>query len=230
MKNIFRICAVVTICFITAFVSEAADLKNWRQNGTSFNLEFTVYPIDVNSDIVCGMPRREEEIISLSNESGRLNLNLRHIVGKEEVLVNRDGFEIIEERGGTLKSSKDWVLSLTYKSKRSTDGITYTLFSGTATRNGKVEPCTLEIAVNSNDPNREVFNFDDDVKATEYPDSYIIRIGNRKWGSMDMCGLFSPEIPRVKKIQNALFQYLNGNNRKSTTGKSKSTKKPPLKK
>ncbi|MCM1139162.1 MAG: hypothetical protein NC453_11390 [Muribaculum sp.] len=230
MKNILRICAVMTICFIAALTSEAADLKNWRQNGTSFNLEFTVYPIDVDSGYVLASPRREEKIISLSNESGRLNLNLRHIVGKEEVLVNRDGFEIIEERGGTLKSSTDWILSLTYKSKRSSDGITYTLFSGTATRNGKVEPCTLEIAVNSNDPNREVFNFDDDAKATEYPDSYIIRIGNRKWGSEDICGLFSSEIPRVKKIQNALLQYLNGNNRKRTTGNSKSTKKPPLKK
>lgn len=226
MKMLFKILLFAVGVILCSVEVYSADVSHWKTNGSVFYMEFEATPICVNSDTVVGIPRGECREISINNRNGMLSLTYSRISGMKERLV--DDF-FVEQYGGQIVESKTWTLSLTLKNtkKRGTE-LTY-IFTGTAHRNGKSEPCTFNITVNSGNPNEEVIDLFDSNTASVYYDRYEIRIGSLKWSSNDPTNLFSEVVPEAKKVQENLLDYLLKKSDKGTNRKS-SSNKPPLKK
>lgn len=226
MKMLFKILLLVVGIILCSVELYSADVSHWETNGSVFYMEFEATPICVNGDTVVGIPRGECREISINNRHGKLSLTYSRISGMKERLV--DDF-FVEQYGGQVVESKTWTLSLTLKNtkKRGTE-LTY-IFTGTAHRNGKSEPCTFNITVNGGNPNEEVFDLFGSNTASVYYDRYEIRIGSLKWTSNDPTNLFSEVVPEAKKVQDSLLSFLLGKSNNGTNQKF-SSNKPPLKK
>lgn len=226
MKTLFKWLFIAIGIILGSFDLYSADVNRWSTNGSVFNMEFVATPICVRGDTVVGIPRGECREIAINNRNGKLSLTYSRISGMKERLVD-DLF--VEQYGGQVVESKTWTLSLTLKdTKIRGDEKTY-LFSGTASRNGKSEPCTFNVTVNNGNPNEEVMDIFGYNDASVYYDRYEIRIGGLKWSSNDPTNLFSEAVPEAKKVQNTLLSFLLGKSNKGTNRKS-SSNKPPLKK
>lgn len=226
MKILFKILFLVVGIILCSVELYSADVSHWKTNGSVFYMEFEATPICVNGDTVVGIPRGECREISINNRNGKLSLTYSRISGMKERLV--DDF-FVEQYGGQVVEGKTWSLSLTLKNtKKKGTEFTY-IFTGTAHRNGKSEPCTFNITVNSGNPNEEVIDLFGSNTASVYYDRYEIRIGSLKWSSNDPTNLFSEVVPEAKKVQDSLLSFLLGKSNNGTNHKS-SSNKPPLKK
>lgn len=226
MKTLFKWLFIAAGVILGCNELYSADVKHWHTNGSVFNMEFVATPICVNGDTVVGIQRGECREISINNRNGKLSLTYSRISGMKERLV--DDF-FVEQYGGQIVESKTWTLSLTLKNTKTRGTELTHIFTGTAHRNGKSEPCTFNITVNSGNPNEEVIDLFDSNTASVYYDRYEIRIGSLKWSSNDPTNLFSEVVPEAKKVQNTLLSFLLGKSNKGTNRKS-SSNKPPLKK
>ena len=226
MKTLFKWLFIAIGIILGSSNLYSADVNRWSTNGSVFNMEFVATPICVRGDTVVGIPRGESREIAINNRNGKLTLTYSRISGMKERLVD-DLF--VEQYGGQVVESKTWTLSLTLKDTRIKGAEKTYLFSGTANRNGKSEPCTFNVTVNNGNPNEEVMDIFGYNDASVYYDRYEIRIGGLKWSSNDPTNLFSEAVPEAKKAQNTLLNFLLGKSNNGTNRKS-SSNKPPLKK
>lgn len=226
MKTLFKWLFIAIGIILGSSNLYSADVNHWSTNGSVFNMEFVATPICVRGDTVVGIPRGESREIAINNRNGKLTLTYSRISGMKERLVD-DLF--VEQYGGQVVESKTWTLSLTLKDTRIKGAEKTYLFSGTANRNGKAEPCTFNVTVNNGNPNEEVMDIFGYNDASVYYDRYEIRIGGLKWSSNDPTNLFSEAVPEAKKAQNTLLNFLLGKSNNGTNRKS-SSNKPPLKK
>lgn len=226
MKTLFKWLFIAIGITLGSSDLYSADVNRWSTNGSVFNMEFVATPICVRGDTVVGIPRGESREIAINNRNGKLSLTYSRISGMKERLVD-DLF--VEQYGGQVVESKTWTLSLTLKDTRIKGAEKTYLFSGTANRNGKSEPCIFNVTVNNGNPNEEVMDIFGYNDASVYYDRYEIRIGGLKWSSNDPTNLFSEAVPEAKKVQNTLLNFLLGKSNNGTNRKS-SSNKPPLKK
>lgn len=226
MKTLFKWLFIAIGITLGSSDLYSADVNRWSTNGSVFNMEFVATPICVRGDTVVGIPRGESREIAINNRNGKLSLTYSRISGMKERLVD-DLF--VEQYGGQVVESKTWTLSLSLKDTKIRGTEKTYLFTGTANRNGKSEPCTFNITVNNGNPNEEVMDIFGYNDASVYYDRYEIRIGGLKWSSNDPTNLFSEAVPEAKKVQNTLLSFLLGKSNKGTNRKS-SSNKPPLKK
>lgn len=226
MKTLFKWLFIAIGITLGSSDLYSADLNRWSTNGSVFNMEFVATPICVRGDTVVGIPRGESREIAINNRNGKLSLTYSRISGMKERTVD-DLF--VEQYGGQVVESKTWTLSLALKDTKIRGYEKTYLFSGTASRNGKSEPCTFNVTVNNGNPNEEVMDIFGYNDASVYYDRYEIRIGGLKWSSNDPTNLFSEAVLEAKKVQNTLLSSLLGKSNKGTNRKS-SSNKPPLKK
>lgn len=194
MKNLslsFLFILVINICVF----SQNIDPDNWYSKDNKFSLAFEVVPFDVKTETICAVRFEDQELISLSNFNGKLQLTYTKVSDRKEQKSYEGRFQHSKYVGGYVSKKISYFLTLKYENIIYEENWKIYIFRGIAKSNSNSKQCTLKI-----------YKYDSQYS---HLDEYHIVIGNQGWASrIQDIDIWRKDKSHPKNIQSLLLDYL----------------------